>query len=70
MKTSAGQSSTSLLCLPIPVGSRANRKEPNYFWFADHPRITKRSSRSSKQPAACSVDYFGGVAVVSGVTAR
>jgi hypothetical protein len=21
----------------IPAESRANRKEPNYFWFADNP---------------------------------
>jgi len=37
-----------------------NRPSANY----------ERSSRSSKQPAAGSVDYLGGVAVVSGVTAR
>jgi len=23
--------------VPTPSGSRANRKEPNYFSFADHP---------------------------------
>lgn len=45
MKTSAGQSSTSLLCLPIPVGSRANRKEPNYFWFADDPLTDDLSAK-------------------------